>query len=317
MYKRIIASIVTICLFVTISAFLPGCSKEKSSEYPVTIGNVTINEEPRNIVVLSDCLADIISYIGYDIKMVGKSTSCDQEFLSIVPSVGTAEEPDVDAVINYETDLVIADNSLSSGAKSKLEEAGITVISMLNAESMTELEALYVNLGTALGGNITGKSQGQESYKALLDTLESFKSTVPNSVIKTAAYLYINDEGALCTFTSNSIETELLSYCGAINVFSSQETEQVDLSQLKMSTPTYIFYDDENVLNYLKSNDELSTLSALTSNRVFQIPKKDFSRQGITYEDTIYFMIDTMFVKSEATPDSATPNELEAEIISN
>lgn len=316
MYKRIISILLCILITGSMTLCLCSCKDEKSDEYPVTVANVTIESEPENITVLSDCLADIISYMGYDVKMVGRSIETTQEFLAVVPTVGSATNPDVNAIIANETDLVIAESTLPDSAKTALTEANIPVLILSKAKSFAELEALYVNLGTALGGNVTGKKQGQDSYSSLTKTLGDFKSAVPNDVVKTACYLYFNENNELCTLTKGTIEYDWFSYNGAINVFSSQETPLVDLELLKISTPTFIFYDDPAVLDYLKNDAELSTMGALNNDKSYQVKLTDFGRQGTTYEETAYRMLEFMFITSEATPDEATPEEATVAIAS-
>ena len=315
MYKRVISILLCIIMIACCTLCLGACKSEASENYPVTVSGVTIESEPENIVVLSDCLADIISYIkqdshmSYDVKMVGRNAETTQEFLSVVPSVGTMNNIDVNAIISYETDLVLADSTLPGNVKSQLEEAQIPVLILDKAKSFEELKVLYENIGKALGGKVTGKKNGNDSYNALMKTLKDFKEAIPNDVVKTACYLYFNENNELCTLTKGTAEFELFSYNGAINIFSSQETPLVDLEQLKIGTPTFIFYDDEAVIDYLENDAELSTMGALNNDRTYQIKLSDFNRQGTTYEEMAYRMLEFMFITSEATPDEATPDD--------
>lgn len=311
MYKRVIS--LSLCILMVLSTMLCLCScKGKSgNEYPVTIGNTTINEEPLNIVVLSDCMADIISYMRYDVKMVGRSIETDQEFLSVVPIVGTAKDPNVDSIISYETDLVIAEEAISEKAKTALSEANIPVLTLKKATTTAELEKLYLNLGTALGGNVTGKAKGKESYDALFKTLNDYNDAIPNDVIKTACYLYMDKNGILCTLTKGSIEFDIFSYCGATNIFSEQTVLPVNLEELKIGTPSFIFYDNEAVMDKLKEDPEIAQMSAIKEGNTLMIDKKFFDRQGVTYEETLFEMIEFMFIEKNATPDEATKSEAE------
>jgi len=313
MLKRTLSLILSIVLIFTMVLSLCACKDEAGVEYPVTIGDLTIEKEPLNIVVLSDCLSDAISYMGYDVKMVGRNLESDQEFLSVVPIVGTAQEPNIDSIFSYEADLVIAEDTLSENAKSNLAQNNIPLLVLNRANSFEELNSLYINLGTALGGNVTGKAHGKASYDELMKTISDFEDAVPGSIVKAACYLYVDEHGTLCTLTKDTIEYELFSHCAAINVFSSQQEPQVDLEQLKISTPSFIFYDDKAVLDILNENDELSNMNAIKENHTYQIKKRDFYRQGKTYEEIIYQMIEFMFVKSEATPDDVTPSQTQAE----
>ncbi len=312
MYKRGVSLFLCIILIFTMAFSLCSCKDKDGDEFPVTIGDVTIAQEPQSIVVLSDCMADIVSYLGYDVKMVGRSVECDQEFLSVVPIVGTSENPNVDSIVSSETDLIIAETGLSDSVKTALSDNNIPVITFEKAKSFDELNALYVNIGKALGGNVSGKEQGQLSYNGFIDTISDFESAVSGDIVKTACYLYLDENGALCTFTKGSIEHELFSHCGAINALDFLETATVEPEVLKVSTPSYIFYDDEAVLNLLKADSELSTMSAVTSNQMLQIKKSDFSRQGKTYEEIIYTMMGFMFL-DKSTPDEATPDNAQTQ----
>lgn len=307
--KKILSVLMCICIIASMAAIMSGCNDEKNGEYPVTIGTLTIKEEPQNIVVLSDCMADIISYIGYDVKMVGRDLETDQDFLKVVPIVGTADNPNIDTIVNAQTDVVIADERLNDAAKAKLIELDIPVITCSRASSFEELERLYTTLGTFLGGNITGKAKGKAAFDELKSTLKSFKDTVPGGILKTACYLYLDENDNLCTIKKGTIEAELFAYCGAVNIFPEQETEQIDTEHLRVNTPTFIFYDDEAVADILKNSPELSVMTAVRTDNMYQIKKTDFDRQGTTYEDMIYHMIGIMFMQSDATPDEATPDE--------
>lgn len=308
MFKKIISLLLCMSLIITMGLSLCSCKNSESDEYPVTIGDVTIEKEPLNITVLSDCMADIISYMGYDVKMVGRSIECDQEFLSVVPIVGTATQPNVDTIIASETHLVVTGEPMPEAQAAALAEAKIPVLTLSRANSFEELKTLYTKLGTALGGNVSGKAQGESSYDELVTTMTDFEHAIPNNVVKTACYLYLDENGTLCTFTKGTIEHELFNHCAAINILASQETPEVDLETLKISTPTYIFYDDEAVLEYLTNDSELSTMSALNNGNAKQVRKVYFSRQGTTYEELVYQMISFMFLQ-KATPDEATPDE--------
>ena len=315
MLKKTVSLILCICLLSTMMLTLCSCKNKKGDEYPVTVAGVTIEEEPLNIVVLSDSLADIISYIGYDVKMVGRSVECDQEFLSVVPLVGTATAPNIDTIISSETDLVIAEDNVPDSVKQQFADNGITLLTLKKPTNFDEMKVLYSDLGTALGGKTTGKEKGDTAYTELFDTLDTYNNAIPTSLVKSACYLYLDETGALCTLTKGTREFDMFAYNGAINVFESQETPQVDLEQLKFATPTCIFYDSEEVLTYLRNNADLYDMAALTNEETFLLKKSDFNRMGTTFEENTYRMIEFMFIE-ESTPDEATPDDALAETVS-
>lgn len=310
MVRKITATFLAVCLLFSFCFIFAGCSKDGSGEYPVVFDGVTIKEEPKNIVVLNDCIADIISYIGYDVKMVGRSVSCDQSFLSVVPVVGASDSPSVDLIKSNGADLVICDETLNSTTKEKLEKEKITTVTLSVPHNKAELETLYGNIGMILGGNVKGKEKGLLAFSKLYDTMKSYQSSVSKKIVKTDCYLFLSESGQLATFKSATLQSEMFSYNAAVNIFSEQKSEQefviVDKSQLKMGTPTFIFYDNDKVLQMIQNDSELSNMSAITQNRVKKIPLKNFYRYGTTFDETLYEMMTYMYIDSEATPDSAT-----------
>ena len=307
--KRTISLFLILALLLSCAVFFAGCSGETSKEYPVTIGDVTIDKEPESIVVLNDAIADIISYSDFDYKMVGRAITCDQEFLRIVPSVGTPDNPAVDTIVQKGADLVIADSTLSQKSRDKIIAEGINVVVLDPATDTESLKALYSTLGTLLGGNVKGKAKGEKAYNSLFDMLGQFKSAT-TGVAKTAAYLYLDVNGRLCTFVKGTLEQKIFGYNGAINVLSNQEEPAVDATQLRLGQPTCIFYSDPSVLDYLRNDDKLMNLVALRNDKVYQIPLKCFSRLGTTCEQAVYEMVDFLNKQDDpATADEATPDE--------
>jgi iron complex transport system substrate-binding protein len=310
--KRAVSLLIVCALLLSCAAIFAGCGGEKNKDYPVTVGDITLEKEPQSIVVLNDGVADVISYIGYDIKMVGRAVTCDQSFLRVVPSVGTPENPAVDTIIQKGADLVIADSTLHDKVREKLENAGIIVITVDNATDLAGVKELYLTLGSLLGGAVTGHDKAEKAYNDLFDLLAQF-TTATSDVVKTAAYLYLDESGQLCTFTKGSIEQRIFKYAGAVNVFSNQETPVVDTTELRLGSPGYIFYDDEAVLEYLNSNENLYRLHALVNNKLYQLPLNSFHRYGNTLEMTVYEMIDYLNRQDEATPDEPTADAGDAD----
>ena len=305
MFKRSISILLSIIMIATMGMCLCACNSSDADNFPVTINGITINEEPKNIAVLSSEHADIISYIGYDVKMIAKSNECDHEYFERVPSVGFEATPDIESIIAFGADLVITANPLPKEAQKKLNDNNITVVNLSVAKKFSDTKTLYQNLGMLLGGKVTGKEKGINAYNELLDMLKEFKVSVPKDIITTACYLYIDDNGKLCTFTKDSVEYSTFSYCGAKNALATQQTPQVDIEKFKFTTPSYIFYDNQAVLDMLNSNPDLASLSAIKNNNLMQISKNDFRYLGITFYDTIYSMMDFMFFK-DATADEAS-----------
>ncbi|MDD6989458.1 peptidoglycan-binding protein [Ruminococcus sp.] len=309
MRKRIVSIALAFVLALSVAVTFTGCGND---DYPVEVANITIESEPKNIVVLDASTADIISYTGYDIKMVGRSDEVNQDWLSVVPSVGSQTSPDVDKIKTYETDIVFASENLDKTVKESLEKENIQVITMSQAKTPKSLETNYVTLGKILGGKVTGSNKGASSYDDLISNMEKVKSSVKSQVnsdiLYTVCYLYYEDNN-LKLMTSGTYGDMLLGYTGAVNAAVNIDENKVDVNTLKVANPNFIFYADDATLNAIKADAVLSKLTAVTGGKTLMVTFDEMNRQGKTALDTLQKMVDFMYPslkKSTSTKDEAS-----------
>ena len=293
--KKLVSLLLAAVLCCTAAVTLAGCGDKN---YPVSIANITIEKEPANIVVLDPSSADIISYMNYDGKLVGRSTEVDQSFLAVAPEVGTANTPDVNAIIDAKAEIVFATDKIDEKSLKELEDAKIKVIKMSIADSPKELERNYNTIGKILGGEITGAEKGKSAYDKLIEHMDK---------LLTACYLYV-DNGTLCVMNNGTYVDMLMGYTGAVNVAVNVQEGNVDVSTLKIANPNFIFYDSEQTLDVIRNDKVLSQLDAVKGDHIMMVTQKQVSRQGLTALDTlekmIYFMHPQLALR-KATADEA------------
>lgn len=308
MRKRIVSIALVFVLALSAAVLFSGCGND---EYPVEVANITIASEPKNIVVLDAPTADIISYAGYDIKMVGRSDEVNQDWLSVVPSVGSQTSPNVDKIKTYETDIVFAGENLDKNVKESLEKENIQVITMSQAKTPKALETNYVTLGKILGGKVTGSNKGASAYDDLISNMEMVKSSVKTEVnsdiLYTVCYLYFEDNN-LKLMTSGTYGDMLLGYTGAVNAAVNIDENKVDVNTLKVANPNFIFYADDATLNAIKADAVLGKLTAVTGGKTLMVTADEMNRQGKSALDTLDKMVGFMYPllkKNTATRDEA------------
>lgn len=308
--KKIVSVFLTSALAASACAGLAGCSGDNN--YPVSVADVTIETEPKDIVVLSDETADIISYLGYAGKMAGRSDEVNQNFLSVVPSVGSAQTPDVAAIISYSTDIVFSDDTLDEGSKKELTDAGVLVLNIASPETATELETVYLTLGKILGGAVDGARTGSDSYKELTDKMKACKAESSNNISKTICYLYLNGD-KLNTLHSGTYGDMMLGYTGAVNAAVNVSESEIDTKILKIANPDYILYADDATLNFIKNEPDLKGLKAVKNNQTLMVTKDEISRMGTTSLLTLNKIMNFMYPdrlkkSSESTSASVAPS---------
>ena len=292
--KKIISVLLAAVMVCTAAVMFAGCG---DGNYPVTVANITIDKEPAGIVVLDPSAADIISYMSYDGKIVGRSTEVDQSYLAVAPDFGTAANPNADSIIESGAQVVFANDKINADTVKTLEEKKIKVIKMSLADTPKELETNYTTIGKILGGAVTGLEKGTSSYQKLIEHMDKLKieaaSSTASTALDTACYLYV-DDGSLRVMTSGTYVDMLIGYTGAVNVAVNIADGNVDVNTLRIANPNYIFYSDEQTLNAIQSDDVLSKLTAITSGKALQISNTEITRQGLTALSTLEKMINFM-----------------------
>ncbi len=296
MFKKSLSLFLCLIMALTIALSFSGCS-QSDGNYPVTAGHTTFKEKPEKVAVLSDNLADIIYYMGYSTQICAISDACTQEELTkYIDSVGDEVTPDPDAIINSGAEYVLTDTPLSSVVADKLKDKGIEVINFMLPANDTQLLSVYTTLGKIFGGNTDGAKAGTDAHTRLTETLAQAEKEVEGStIVKLVCYLYLDENNALCSFNSTTCEGMVLDYVSATNVASNFPEEKVDESILRLSNPDYIFYDSEEVIQYINNKPELSGMTALTQGNTYVLPKSALQRLGSSLINTQSFMLSKMF----------------------
>ena len=304
MKGKFISAFLAAVFAITTAIALAGCA---STEYPVEVANITIGKEPKNVVVLDANTADIISYMGLDGKIVGRSDQVDQESLSAAPSVGASTKPDLQKIRETSAELVFAGENLDKTIEDSLESEGVNVVKMAFADTPKQLLVNYKSIGKILSGELTGEKKGEDSYNKLTEEMRKINSSIRGTnttgASDTICYLYY-DNNKLKIMTRDTYGEMLMEYTNCINVASQINENQVDVQVLSNARPKYIFYSDEAALNAIKSDPVLSKLGAVTAGNLLQLTDKEMRRQGATALTTLQKMVDFIYNgKYKATPD--------------
>lgn len=303
--KKLVSVLLAATVAVSSAALFAGCNNK---DYPVEVANYTIDKEPQNVVVLDAATADIMSYIGYDRKFVGRSEAVKQENLAAAPNVGSMSNPDVNEIVNLKTDVVFSNDNLTKGAQEKLEEKGIKVIKMQQPQSTTEVKTNYETVGKILGGKVTGQKEGKDAYDKLVGELEKQKREIEGlsgtGALNTVCYLYMED-GKLKQLTNGSFGNILMGYTNCVNIAVNIDQNTVDPATLSSANPTFVFYNDAATMDAVKADASLAKMTALKSNKTMQLSLEKMSLPGATAVETLKAMIAFIYNGKKATPDEA------------
>lgn len=116
---------------------LSSCRPEKQEpikyseleKYPVTVGNITLEEKPDAIVSLSAAATQTLVELGFLDKIIAVSSDSvlpDRE----LPVVGSSQKPNFEQILALSPDLVVTDYSFPLGQMTAFTEQGIDILTL-------------------------------------------------------------------------------------------------------------------------------------------------------------------------------------------
>jgi len=272
-----------LCLVMTmlLSVCVVGCSMFKSSdenaEYPVTVNDVTIDKEPKKVIVLSDSLADIVIGLSDVGKVCARSDECTQEAFSKLPSVGSKSNPNVETIKSFDADLILYDSDISQETINDITSAGIKLFKLEPARDRDSLGALYNNVGMILEGNVTGKKSAEKLYKEVTYAIDQVAKVIPvQTVNPTVCYLF-DDTGKV--INKDLFANYIMSTIRCNNVAADAQNGVMDLNALKAANPSFVFCASGMKD---KVSAALAGTQAVQSGNVHELPLELMMRQGET-----------------------------------
>jgi iron complex transport system substrate-binding protein len=310
MFKKWTAAVLSVILTMTL---LSACTKQNdissgagSKDFPVTIGDVTINSEPSGAAVLSPNVADVILALGYEITLKAKSADCTQSDLEVLPNV-TAD--DAEKIKEAGADIVFTDAKLTEEQQNAMQKNGITVLTLSPATSRADLARFYSEVGAALKGAVTGYEKGQTIASGIWETIDDITREIPPSkTAVTGVYLY---DAAGHAATGDTIAGSLVTAAGMQNVAESAENNEFSIDELLLANPQYIFCAN-GVKEALLASEQLKQLDAVKSNHVYEMDPSMMKLQGEQIINAVSFMAGTVYPQLNQSTSSAIPSSSSA-----
>lgn len=254
----------------------------KTVTYPVDVMGVTILEKPRRVVSLSPALSEMALDIGLMDTLIGVSDYCNYpqrtEFLE---PCGTAQLPDFYKLRELAPDVVITSTPLIEADLILLQQMGAETIVFPRANSLDELDRLYLDLCALLLGQDPGQEWYEQNY---LPTRKSFDKTAKIAAEEarenpaSAIYLKMLDFNMA---TGDTLEGELLEAIGLKNDAGAYSGWIYPKSEAIALMPDIIFYDRGNVSKEaLAKLVTYNTTPAMKQNRTMPVDGAIIERQG-------------------------------------
>ena len=242
-------------------------TEAQEKPYPVTVGSFIFNEQPQTIGSLSPAITEIICELGYSDKIIGRSSYCDypDSVLSKV-SLGSAANPDAEAVISAAPQLLISQSPIAKKDVTAIENAGTRVMILSAPDSIEELYNCYTDIAAVFGGRLTCSEAADSAIRPLTDALRQAEGSI-------GSFVYIMSP-ELAAASDSTFAGSFFSHFGS-NAAGNAEDISLTSEELAEIDPEWIIIP-ASIEDDLA--DKISGLEAFQSGRIITLDSEALER---------------------------------------
>jgi ABC-type Fe3+-hydroxamate transport system substrate-binding protein len=255
-----------------------GCQKgEQSSGRLVVVDDagdtVRLAKPATRVVSLVPATTEILFAIGAGPKLVGRTRWDDYPAeASQVPDVGDGINPNIEAILGQNPDLVVMYFSGSNaGAAERLRQLGIPTV-QLSVDKLSDVSRIARMLGNLTGQDSKADSVARATEESLARVSRPADSTGPRILI-------VAWDQPPMAIGGGSFLSELVERAGAVNLFAdlSAPSAQVSLEAIVARDPDALLVSSDGP-PAIASRPEWQVVRAVRQNRFIHVTSSAFSR---------------------------------------
>lgn len=301
--KKRIKSLSVIFLALIMMVVLGACgntSNETSSSktqnetsatvYPYTVkdsqGNETVIEkEPKRIISVAPSITEIIYALGKGDELVGRTDYDDYpEQVKNVESVGSLTDPNVEKIIALKPDIVIASTHFRDEVEKKLEDLGIKVVVLYDANNFN---GVYDSINT-VGQIVNAQDKAKDIVTSMKKKIEDVEEKVKGREIPKVYYVVGFGKDGDFTATGDTFIGQLINMAGGNNIAKDATSWKYSLEKIIANNPDYIVISKNNGMKeQFMATAGYEELSAVKNNKVIEIDDNLLNRQGPRLADGV------------------------------
>ncbi|TNC24008.1 ABC transporter substrate-binding protein [Amycolatopsis alkalitolerans] len=248
--------------------------------FPVTVGSVTIEQQPMRIVSLSPSATETLFALGAGPQVVAVDSQSDYPPQAPHTKL-SALQPDPEAIAGYHPDLVIA-SADTGGLSAALAKTGVKTLVMPDAKTLDDAYQEFIQLGRATGHQAEGESLAQQTR----DEIGKIVADTPKPA-KPLTFYYELDQ-TYYSATSKTFIGQALAQFGLKNIADGNDPAisggypQLSAERILQSDPDLIFLADTHCCGQnagtVAARPGWNTLTAVKNGDVFPLDDDIASR---------------------------------------
>lgn len=239
--------------------------------YPVNAGSLVFEGSPQTVGSLSPAITEIICELGFADRLTGRSEYCVYpESVSDRAVLGSAANPDANAVIEASPELLISLSPIAKKDITAIEAAGTRVWIISPPESVEDLYRCYEDIAAVFGGKLNCAAAAE-------DALEPLKKAVNDAKGSMESFVYIMSP-ELAAASDSTFAGNFFSCFGenAAEKRSGGDDISMTAEELLALDPQWVILPDS--ISIYELPEETSGLSAIKSGRVIVLDNEALER---------------------------------------
>lgn len=251
---------------------------------------ITLAEKPERIVSMAPSTTEILYFLGLEDQIVGRTKYCTfPETIADVQEIGGTSNPNVEAIIDLNPDLVVGATHVSEEIINKLREVGITVAFLNESDDFEGTYSAIEKLGILTGT----EDKAAEVIADMKQKVEDITAQVSalNKEIKPRVYYSTGfgegDYGA----GGDTFIGEIITLAGGENIMQDIEGWSISKEQIAQGNPEIIIGPTGiDIDTEMAKTDFYKDLEAVKAGNVYEIDGDMISRQGPRVADALVEM---------------------------
>lgn len=259
---------------------------QTDSAFPVTITDstgteITINQKPEKIVSLAPSTTEILYFLGVEKNIVGRTDYCTfPETISSVTSVGGTSDPNIEAIVALNPDLVVASTHVSEEVLNKLREVGINVAFLNEQENFEGTYSAIQTIGKLVGESEKADEVVAEMKQKIQATIEKITAASEGKTAPKVYYTIGFGEGDY-TAGGDTFIGEMITLAGGENIAKDVQGWSISKEQIAAGDPDLIIMPSgRNMAEDIQKADFYKDLRAVKEGKLYEISEDMISRQG-------------------------------------
>lgn len=236
--------------------------------YPVEAGAFVFDASPQTVGSLSPAVTEIICELGFADRLTGRSEYCVYpESVSDRTVLGSAANPDVDAIIEASPELLISLSPIAKKDITAIEAAGTRVWIISPPESVGDLYRCYEDIAAVFGGKLNCAAAAEDALEPLKKAVNDAKGSMDSFVYIMSPELAAASDS---TFAGNFFS------CFGENAAGGGDGISMTAEELLALDPRWLILPDS--ISIYELPEETSGLSAIKSGRVIVLDNEALER---------------------------------------